>query len=108
MNFYEKFVSLCNKQGIAPSNIDEEIGIKQQTISYWKKGGKPRTSTILKICEYFGVEPSYFQEEEKTELKQMLDPALITMYYLYGSTPPSDEEWQELQQFIEWQKFKRI
>ena len=55
MNFYEKFVELCEKKGVTPSRVTKEIGIGTANATYWKKGSIPSVETMLKLAEYFGV-----------------------------------------------------
>lgn len=65
MNFYSKYVSLCNQKGIAPSAAAEQMGISRNAVSHWKaRGNRPTTATVLKVAAYFGVPVSYFDENE--------------------------------------------
>ena len=55
MNFYERFISLCNKVGKTPSRVAMEIGLSKPTVNRWKNGSSPTDATAMKIAEYFGV-----------------------------------------------------
>lgn len=55
MNFYERFIGLCNKVGKAPSRVVIEIGLSKPTVNRWKNGSTPTDATAMKIAEYFGV-----------------------------------------------------
>lgn len=55
MNFYERFVCLCNKVGKTPSRVAMEIGLSKPTVNRWKNGSCPTDATAMKIAEYFGV-----------------------------------------------------
>lgn len=55
MNFYERFIALCNKVGKTPSRVALEIGLSKPTVNRWKHGSSPTDATAMKIAEYFGV-----------------------------------------------------
>ena len=55
MNFYERFVSLCNKVGKTPSRVAMEVGLSKPTVNRWKNGSSPTDATAMKVAEYFGV-----------------------------------------------------
>jgi transcriptional regulator with XRE-family HTH domain len=39
----------------APSVVAEELGMQRSVVTAWKNGRNPRTATLMKIAEYFGV-----------------------------------------------------
>ncbi len=53
--FYEKFVSLCEKNGVSPSRALTEMGISKGSLSRWKVGGKPLNENKKLIADYFGI-----------------------------------------------------
>ena len=55
MNFYERFIGLCNKVGKTPSRVAMEVGLSKPTVNRWKNGSTPTDATVMKIAEYFGV-----------------------------------------------------
>lgn len=55
MNFYERFVGLCNKMGKTPTRVVLEIGLSRPTVNRWKHGSNPTDATAMKVAEYFGV-----------------------------------------------------
>ena len=55
MNFYNRFVKLCNSVGKSPSRVVLEIGGTKSAITRWKNGSNPTDATAMKIAEYFGV-----------------------------------------------------
>ena len=55
MNFYERFIGLCNKVGKTPSRVATEVGLSKPTVNRWKNGSNPTDATAMKIAEYFGV-----------------------------------------------------
>lgn len=58
MDFYEKFVRLCNSVGKSPSAVALEIGIEKSTVTRWSRGSKPNKATQIKIADYFGISVS--------------------------------------------------
>lgn len=55
--FYDNFIKLCTLRGISPSVAAEEIGLDRSAVTGWKKGSKPKDTTIRKIADYFDVSP---------------------------------------------------
>ena len=64
MNFYENYVRLCNSVGKSPSAVAIELKLGKPSVSRWKSGTNPRTATLLKIADYFGVTVEYLKGEE--------------------------------------------
>lgn len=67
MNFYEKYVEMCNKIDKSPSAVAIEIGLSKPSVNRWKNGGSPTDATASKIASYFGVSVTYLlgKEEQK-------------------------------------------
>ena len=67
MNFYERYVDLCNQIGKAPSAVAIEIGLSKPSVNRWKNGGSPTDATASKLASYFGVSVTYLlgKEEQK-------------------------------------------
>ena len=55
MNFYERFIGLCNRVEKTPSRVAMEVGLSKPTVNRWKNGSTPTDATAMKIAEYFGV-----------------------------------------------------
>ena len=75
MNIYEKIKRLCEAEGFFISNLGDKIPgliLDKSTVSMWKKGSRPRPSTLKSIAEYFGKPIEYFYDdyEEEDEPKQ--------------------------------------
>ena len=62
--FYDKLKPLCHRKGITPWRMATDLGISPRTQANWKKGSEPREETKIKIAEYLGVDPSYFDDEK--------------------------------------------
>ncbi len=67
--FWDRFYSLCAKNGIKPNPLGQNIGISSGIISKWKKGNIPNGETLLKIANYFNCSIDYL-------LERVDDPAL--------------------------------
>lgn len=64
--FWEKYVQLCLNAGKSPNAAASDIGIASGTVTKWKnENSEPRSTTLLKIADYFGVPVSYFSEEDQ-------------------------------------------
>ena len=71
--FYDKYVYLCNKNGISPSAAAEKMGYQRSVVTRWSKGVCPRDVTIERVARYFGVSTKFLKGEEQTE-----NPAVIS------------------------------
>lgn len=57
---YEIFEQLLQKYGVTPYKVSKATGISQSSLSDWKMGKiTPKTSTLQKIADYFGVSLDY-------------------------------------------------
>ena len=74
LNFYNKYVSLCNEKGVTPSRAALEMGLSKVAVSNWKsKRNSPTDANLQKIADYFGVTVEYLKGEEQ-EQKNPLTP----------------------------------
>lgn len=67
--FYDKYLALCVEKGVAPTYAAEAIGMTGSHVTRWKKGSVPLDTTIVKIAQYFGVDPEYFDENNPQKKK---------------------------------------
>ena len=63
--FYENYVRLCNSVRKTPSAVALEIGIAKPTVTRWKNGSFPNSSTLYKIADYFHVSVDELTSEQK-------------------------------------------
>ena len=99
MNFYDKYVEMCNKIGKAPSAVAIEIGLSKPSVNRWKHGGMPTDATAAKIASYFGVSVTYLlgKEEQKnptTKIDNGMSKAKADL--IKKVMQMSDEELQKL------------
>lgn len=53
--FWDNFVILCNENEKSPNAVCAELGLSTAIATKWKSGSLPRSTTIKKIADYFGV-----------------------------------------------------
>lgn len=61
--FWKNFVSLCNEKRLSPNAVCAELGYSTAIATKWKNGSIPRSSTLQKIADYFGVTVESLTEE---------------------------------------------
>lgn len=92
--FWSVFVSLCAKQEVSPNAVAKALGLSSGSVTMWKNGAIPRSTTIKKIADYFGVSPETFLAEtddsdakKETPAHQMVDersdPKVARLIELY-------------------------
>lgn len=79
-NFYEYFTKKCIEIGKTPSEVARACGINPSSVTGWKRGSKPKQTTIQ-------VLKNYFNEPEQT-------PEETAITYLFGDYKPTAEEWK--------------
>lgn len=67
--FYQRLQSLCFEKGIKVTNLIPELNLSTGNLSKWKAGGIPRSDTITKLADYFGVSTDYLLG--RTEIRWM-------------------------------------
>lgn len=65
MNFYDKYVEMCNKTRKSPSAVAIEMGLSKTAVHRWKNGGSPTDATAAKIASYFNVSVAYLLGKEE-------------------------------------------
>lgn len=89
MDFYNTFLQLCLKKGVAPSKAARDIGLSNAAASCWKKGKVPYHTTLAKLAVYFGCTVADLTGDASEENKK---PAVA------GELAPPSEEFIRLQQ----------
>lgn len=83
--FYDRLKSLCDERGIAISKVVYQLGFSSGNLARWKSGIVPRSDTLKKIADYFGVTTDYLLGNEKTP-----------------TTDESDERDKELMEYLDY------
>jgi transcriptional regulator with XRE-family HTH domain len=53
--FWTQFQHLCRREGKSPNGVAKEIGLSSGTVTFWKNGKIPKSDTLKKLADYFGV-----------------------------------------------------
>ena len=62
--FFERYSELCKSVGETPNSVAKIVGASSGSVTAWKKGTEPRSSTIAKIADYFNVSVAYLMGNE--------------------------------------------
>lgn len=66
--FYNRFVELCQKNRLSPSQAATLMGFSRSSVSMWKRNGyTPRYEILLKIANFFNVSVDYLLGDEDSE-----------------------------------------
>ena len=67
--FWYTFVKLCNEHGEKPNPVAKKLKISSGSVTNWKNGALPQSTTAKKIADYFGVSVDYLLENEGASRK---------------------------------------
>lgn len=62
--FFENLKKICAQRGTTPSAVAKEIGLSSAAPTYWKRGAIPKSDTVQKIADYFGISVDDLLTEE--------------------------------------------
>ena len=65
--FWKNFITLCNSKNMKPLQVVKAISISSGSITAWKNGRVPTSTTLQKLATYFGVTVEYFFTEHSEE-----------------------------------------
>lgn len=65
--FWTQYQLLCQSVGKSPNGVAKEIGLSSGTVTFWKNGKIPKSDTLKKIADYFGVTVDYLLGDDKKE-----------------------------------------
>lgn len=65
--FYDVFFNLCRARNIAPTRAVESMGLSKSAVTNWRKGTVPNDSTVRRVADFFGVDPSVFTGEQAAD-----------------------------------------
>lgn len=63
--FWTIFSTLCADKNLSPNAVATELKIPSGSITAWRNGATPRTKSLTKIANYFGVTVDYLLNAEK-------------------------------------------
>lgn len=112
--FYDRFVELCSRKGVAPTRAAIEAGISKSLVSKWKANGskEPSPEVVRKLAEYFGI--SKFEVLEEIPDKQKETPAKTASvddddikFALFGTTEIDDDTLEDIKAYARFKREQR-
>ncbi|QXV71956.1 hypothetical protein [Staphylococcus phage vB_SarS_BM31] len=92
--------NLLERKGKTQTDMAKDLNLKESTVSSWVNAVKyPRRDKIELLADYFGVMPSDITEDKNTHQD--------TIAAHFDKEDLTDEEKQEVQDFINYLKSKR-
>lgn len=75
----ERITKILKYKKITQKKLAEETGIKESTISEWKKGSIPKSDAIIKIAKYLNITTDYIllgkEKEYISEMEKLYNRA---------------------------------
>lgn len=68
--FWNNYVRLCSEKKKSPNGVANELELSSGSITAWKKGAVPRSTTLQKIANYFNVSVAYLLGEEEETIRE--------------------------------------
>ena len=90
-NLFARIESLCQKKGIRPGRLCDELGLSRGLMTDLKMGRKKTVNaeTAQKIAGFFGVSVGYLLGQEESDVLDQVDVAF------YGDFKELNEEEKE-------------
>ena len=90
-NLFAQIESLCEKKGIRPGRLCDELGLSRGLMTDLKKGRKKtlNAETAQKIAGFFGVSVGHLLGQEESDILDQVDVAF------YGDFKELNEEEKE-------------
>lgn len=77
---YEIYQKLLDEKGLKNSDVSRATGISNMTLSDWKNGKtKPKTDTMKKIANFFGVSVDYLMTGKESEFTIEMEKTDISL-----------------------------
>lgn len=69
--FYDNLLNLCKEKHISLTHlVTKEIKMSVSNVTKWKEGKVPKSDTVQKIANYFGVSVDYLLGNEQFDKKE--------------------------------------
>lgn len=99
--FWKRFVNLCNSHNTTPTQVVDELGLGKGSVTWWRQGKMPRTTTINKIAERFDVSVEYLQGQASHGKSLTVEDAF--KIELFGSKENVSEEiWNQVMNYAKF------
>lgn len=90
---YERYEKLLKENNITNYRVSKDTGITQTTLSSWKKGRiTPKTDTLRKIADYFGVSLDYLTGATEDQVKPSNVEFGLRLRYLRNEKKLTEED----------------
>lgn len=106
--FFDRYQALCRRCGKSANAVAKELGIPSGSVTAWKKGTAPRSSSVSKIAEYFGVTADYLlgATDTASPTGRAITDEEIKFALFGGDGEITDAMYQEVRQFAQYVKFR--
>lgn len=101
MSFYEKVCKLCRWGGVTPTALSIKLGMSRSAPTAWKNGKVPRPDTIKKIADYFGVDVSYFYDDDPSPPTEMVQQKKAPAEADAKKEKEIAEKWDRLSELVQ-------
>lgn len=93
-NLFDRILSLCERDGIRPGRLCNELGLSRGLMTDLKMGRKKgvNAQTAQKIASYFDVSVAYLLGLESSEVPISLDQVDVAFYGEFKGLPEDDKE----------------
>ena len=84
--FYKRLRDLCEERNMTINELVRILNLSSGSPTAWKGGAIPRTATLVKIADYFGVSTAYLKGEENKKAptgngeRDILDDVDVAFY----------------------------
>ncbi|AMB93284.1 helix-turn-helix transcriptional regulator [Aerococcus sp. UMB8608] len=102
MTVFDRIKELANKQGIPITLLEEQLNLGKNSLYGWKKR-KPSSENLEKVADYFNVSTDYLLSRTDNPKVNHNDNTKIAAHIEDDLT---EDELEEVKQFIEYIKFK--
>ena len=103
--FFARFQALCRQRGTSVNAVAKLIGASSGSVTAWKHGTEPRSGTLVKIAEYFGVTSDYLLGMEENEPADVLDQVDVAWYGDYQEL--TDDQKQTIRDMVALMRQRR-
>lgn len=82
--FWKNYQFLCAKKGVSVYTAAKECGVQSSaSVSYWRKGSKPKSENLSRMLQYFDVDPYdfFYVDLEAKEKTASIPPAVDDPLY---------------------------
>lgn len=79
--FWNSFIAICNDNNTTPTATVKALGISLGSVTKWKNGAQPNSTTLKKIADYFNVSVEYLkgETEQKENPLAQFSPEMVAL-----------------------------